>query len=112
MLMMMMIFKNKYKTRNGYIHYVMWMRCFGQAKKFQYWNFFVTIGQQKFDQLIVQGEPSEVAITTKNIDIHIESTEIQIERKEGRTENPTLKRKERSCGTLRCICSLLMKHKL
>jgi hypothetical protein len=57
-------------------------------------------------------EPSEVAITTENIDTHIESMEIQIERKEERTKNPTLKRRERSCGTLRCICSLLMKHNL
>jgi hypothetical protein len=57
-------------------------------------------------------EPSEVAIKTRNIDTHTESMEIQIERKEGRIENPTFKRREKSFGPFRCICSLLMKHKL
>jgi len=52
---MMMIFKKKYRIVNGYIHYVMWMRCFGQAKKVPRLEIFVVIGQQKSDQLIVHG---------------------------------------------------------
>jgi hypothetical protein len=54
-MLMMMIFKKKYRIVNGYIHYVMWMRCFGQAKKVPRLEIFVVIGQQKSDQLIVHG---------------------------------------------------------